>query len=81
MLCVSSIYSFQTMRTDFQLVAERRTQDNYESPSLKLTKSHYCFWKFRAFSPHPLLTNGIGWKLKTESDGVGPVQPTGMVPR
>ncbi|KAG5202576.1 hypothetical protein JEQ12_003966 [Ovis aries] len=35
---------------------------------------------FRVFSPHPLLTNGIGWKLKTESDGVGPVQPTGMVP-
>lgn len=69
------------MWADFQLVTERRTQDNYERPSLKLTKSHYCSWKFRVFSPHPLLAKGIGWKFKTESEGVSPVQPSGMVPR
>ncbi|KAI4563353.1 hypothetical protein MJT46_010962 [Ovis ammon polii x Ovis aries] len=62
------------------LIIKRSSERVLDVSTKRLLEMGWKYHSFRVFSPHPLLTNGIGWKLKTESDGVGPVQPTGMVP-
>ena len=69
MLCVSSTYSFQKIWTDFYLVAERETQENYERPSLEFNCPITVSGSSECFLPHPLLTNGIGWRFRKESKG------------